>query len=137
MFKCFNKITPYLDESRLDLKLSKRSRNYRYKDKVIYLSDQTILLNYERNDKIWYKFNLKFVNSDFDIAILHRRYDKPSHISKCFGHIFKTWYCNGKKYRANGKPVYLEINCESGSVYKEWYKNGVQYAPFNIKKNER
>lgn len=43
MFKFIHKITSYGDESRIDFNLSKRKKNYRFKDKVLYLEDQTIL----------------------------------------------------------------------------------------------
>jgi hypothetical protein len=42
MFKNINKITTYCDTLRISFRLSKRKINYRYKDKVLYLNDQTI-----------------------------------------------------------------------------------------------
>ena len=63
MFKNIYKITPYLDESRVDLDQDRRKRNYRLKNKVVYLLDQTILYslydnirNYIYYYKCWCKY---------------------------------------------------------------------------------
>ena len=37
MFKYIHKVTSYLDESRVDLQLKVNNKNYRFRNKVLYL----------------------------------------------------------------------------------------------------
>ena len=53
MFRFAHKISSYADESLIDFNLSKRKRNFRFKDKVLYLKDQTVLWK-ERKNRFWF-----------------------------------------------------------------------------------
>ena len=122
MFKFAHKISSYRDESRIDFNLSKRKRNFRFKDKVLYLKDQTVLWKndakfwykflYVMNDKIYTKIGLYYLKNN----ILNRDFDKPA-IIKSNGD--KLWYLNGKIHREGGLPA---IICSNGNKY--WYFNG-------------
>jgi hypothetical protein len=71
MFKNINKITTYCDTLRINFRLSKRKRNFPYKDKVLYLNDQTILNKNIHKHRYWYKFkyciNFNFHNKSKNI----------------------------------------------------------------------
>ena len=132
MFKYVHKITPYLDESRIDNRLSKKNRNCRYKDKVLYINDETILMKDIKNNKFYYKY-CKYVINDSIILISinnritnnlyylktnisYRKFDKPAIIAYNGS---KAWFLNGKHGRLNDKPV---VVCSNGT--KCWYVNG-------------
>ena len=156
MFKFAHKINSYGDESRVDFNLSKRKQNFRFKDKVLYLKDQAILLkdnNYWYKQKYWYKFvyvmndelMYDYITENHKLKknnILHRE-DEPA-IIRLNGD--KDWYVNGKRHRedepaiirSNGdKEWYLngKKHREDGPAtiysngYHEYWRNGVQYTP--------
>ena len=72
MFKYIHKTSSYGDESRIDFNLSKRKRNYRFKDKVLYLKDQTVFLK-EIKGRYWYKF-LYVINDEYIYHVKTCRY---------------------------------------------------------------
>jgi hypothetical protein len=140
MFKCFNKITSYGDELRIDLNLNKRQRNYRFKNKVLYIKDKLIFCKdkdrfyykykYVVNDKIYcYPFKLKKNN------ILHRNHDTKIACDFCsksqkqrfcddkpaiiLSNGNQYWYYQGKAHREGDKPAVI---CLNGDQY--WYSHG-------------
>ena len=118
MFKFAHKISSYVDELRIDFNLSKRKKNFRFKDKVLYLKDQTVLWkNYHR---FWYKF-LYVMNDEliYDYKhkqCLHREGGLPA-IIRSNGD--KHWYVNGKRHQEGGLPAIINSN-----GYQAWYLNG-------------
>ena len=128
MFKFAHKISSYGDESRIDFNLSNRKRNFRFKNKVLYLKDQTVL--WKNYHKFWYKFlyvmNDKYIydykKKYFVLKnnVLHRE-DGPA-IIKLNG--TNIWYFNGILHREGGLPAIIYSN-----GHKKWYLNGVQYTP--------
>ena len=129
MFKYIHKVTPYLDESRLDLRLNKRKQNIRFLGKVVYLFDQTIVCKRKDKFKYWYKYsNIDYIINNNIITnqdhiyhiltnnILHRKYDKYSLI---YPNGDKVWYRFGKIYRNGDKPAKI-----TRDGYQIWYKNG-------------
>jgi hypothetical protein len=59
MFKYIHKVSSYRDELRVDLNLNKRQRNYRFKNKVLYIKDQIVLSNNDNPNK--YYFIYKYI----------------------------------------------------------------------------
>ena len=116
MFKYIHKVSSYGDESRVDFNLNKRPRNYRFKNKIIYLEDKTVFYHQDisylyrkQYCNLWYKFYNYIINADFfrkhyKNIILYRKYDKPALINQ-YGS--KYWYINGKCNRRGGKPCYI------------------------------
>jgi hypothetical protein len=90
MFKNIYKITSYLDESRNDLKLDKRKRNYRFKNKIIYFLDQTILMKTK-------KMHLSF-------AFFYNKIN------------YKYLYCNN--YKQNYNKLYHKNKCPIITVFQ-------------------
>ena len=149
MFKNIYKVSSYGDELRVDFGLNKRPRNYRFKNKVLYIKDKLIFR--KNKNRLYYKYkyvvNYRYYLSDKleNNNILHRNFDKPAviHLSG-----IKLWFYHGKLHRENDLPA---IICRYGTKYwykngvrhrendlpafisrygiKEWYKNGVQYTP--------
>ena len=102
MLKYIHKITSYLNESRIYFNLSKRKRNLRFKNKVLYLKDQTVLWKNNRKNRYWYKY-LYVINNEYIYDnkkshfvlkknILHRNFDKPAVIHS---NGTKFWFLNG------------------------------------------
>ena len=99
MFKFAHKISSYGDESRVDFNLSKRKLNCRFKDKVLYLKDQTVFWKDIDRHKFWYKYVNYIFNDEYDyfdnkfkINIFYRKYHKPALIKQSGYHF---WYKNG------------------------------------------
>jgi hypothetical protein len=112
MFKYINKVSSYGDELRVDLNLNKRSRNYRFKNKVLYLKDRIILWKYIHRFYYKYKYivndefiEIEIINSmkiiNIKNNILHRENDKPAIIAKNGS---MAWFLNGKYRRQNSYP---------------------------------
>ena len=56
MFKNIHKVSSYCDESRIDFRIAKRRRNYRFKNKVLYITG-LILSKTKLNKKYYHKSN--------------------------------------------------------------------------------
>ena len=117
MLKNLHKISSYGDESRIDFNLSKRKRNLRFKNKILYIKDQTVLRNNNENNRYWYKY--LYVMNDKCIYdkkinycvlrnnILYRDFDKPA-IINLYGD--KIWFLNGTLHREGGLPAIIYSN---------------------------
>ena len=138
MFKFAHKISSYGDELRVDFNLSKRKRNLRFKNKVLYLKDQTILLKYYH--RYWCKF-LYVINDQYIYEEKKRQYvlNRNSYTKsactfcsklqkQCFCNdkpaIIKSnndqhWFLNGIRHRDGGLPAVI-----TSRGYQAWYLNG-------------
>ena len=151
MFKYIHKVSSYGDELRVDLNLNKRSRNYRFKNKVLYIRDQTIFCKDKNKNRFYYKYkyvvNDEIMNNPIRLKnnILYRIHNKVAFIGS---HGDQFWFYQGKIHRENDLPAILythgdRVWCYKGKIHREndkpaiiypdgtqeWYKNGIQYTP--------
>ena len=129
MFKYIHKVSPYVDQSRVYLRLNRRKINYRFMYKVVYSEDNTILCKYQDESlmfsyilgcKYWYKYEkyiTNIINSKMEtnFNVLYRKKDLATFIHSNGS---KIWYFRGKIHRENAPAII----CLNGNKY--WYKNG-------------
>lgn len=124
MFKYVHKITPYLDESRIDNRLSKKNRNCRYKDKVLYINDETIFwfcenkTLFDQHIEFYYKY--EYVVND---KVIQHSIKTGSGKKLKYGLLDNSFYLfyklkNSILHRSSG-PAVITLK------YEIWYKNGL------------
>jgi hypothetical protein len=132
MFKNIHKASSYCDESRIDFGLAKRRRNYRFKNKVLYVKENTILCCDSEKSRFWYKYedlkyvlDQKLIFNSYTYCLCYFTLTKHGVLYRKKGPAVidyegtKVWYSSGKIHRDNDLPAIVTLD---GS--KHWYKYG-------------